>query len=137
MKSRGPSPLRRVADAIRRGVTWALVALLLTAGISRTALAAPSRIAKLTYSRSTGASDCPDADVIRAGVAARLGYEPFDDGAELVVTATVNRTGHTLEARIVIGGAGGGATAERKLVSRQSDCAELASAMELAISIAI
>ena len=99
--------------------------------------AAPPRTAKLTYTRGAGASDCPDDDVIRAGVAARLGYEPFDDRAERVVTATVSRTGHVLEARILIAGADGKAAAERKLTSRQSDCAELASAMELAISIAI
>ena len=56
---------------------------------------------------------------------------------EMLVSATVNRTGRTLEARIQIGGAGGAVSAERKLVSRESDCIELASAMELAISIAI
>jgi hypothetical protein len=99
--------------------------------------AAPPRTAKLTYSRGAGASDCPDVDVIRAGVAARLGYEPFDDRAERLVSATVSRTGHVLEARIQIAGADGKAAAERKLASRQSDCLELASAMELAISIAI
>ena len=51
--------------------------------------------------------------------------------------ATVNRTGSTLEARIEITSADGKSVAERKLVSRQSDCLELAAAMELAISIAI
>jgi hypothetical protein len=91
----------------------------------------------LTYSRGAGAADCPEVDVIRAGVAARLGYEPFDDGAPLLVSATVSRNGHQLEARIEIAGADGKAPAERKLASRQSDCLELASAMELAISIAI
>src|SRR6185436_20135649 len=57
--------------------------------------------------------------------------------ATLAVSATVNRTGHTLEARIEIAGADGKPTAERKLVSRQSDCFELTSAIELAISIVI
>jgi hypothetical protein len=99
--------------------------------------AAPAHTAKLSYSRGTGAQDCPDVDVIRAGVAARLGYEPFDERAERLVSATVNRTGRVLEARIQIAGADGMATAERKLASRESDCSELASAMELAISIAI
>jgi hypothetical protein len=99
--------------------------------------AAPARTARLTYSRGAGASDCPDVDVIRAGVAARLGYEPFDDGAERLVSATVSRTGHGLEARIQIVGTDGEAAAERRLASRQADCSELASAMELAISIAI
>jgi len=101
------------------------------------AVAATARTAKLTYSRGASASDCPDIDVIRAGVAARLGYEPFDDRAEVAVSASVSRSGHALEARIQIAGADGKSAAERKLVSRQSDCLELASAMELAISIAI
>jgi hypothetical protein len=122
-----------------RGGSWSrcVVAPLLVAGITTTALAAPTRSARFKYSRSAGASDCPEAEVLRAGVAARLGYEPFDDHADLIVSATVNRTGRTFEARIEIAGAEGRSVAERKLVSRESDCLELASAMELAISIAI
>ena len=114
-----------------------LVAPVALAFISAVAAAAPAHTTKLTYSRGPGAADCPDVDVIRAGVAARLGYEPFDEHAQRIVSATVNRTGRVLEARIQIGGADGKAVAERKLSSRQSDCLELASAMELAISIAI
>jgi hypothetical protein len=114
----------------------ALGVAILTAG-SATAVAAPVSSARLSYTRSASASDCPEADVIRAGVAARLGYEPFDDRAERVVSATVNRTERTLEALIQIAGADGKPVAERKLASRQSDCVELASALELAISIAI
>jgi len=107
------------------------------ASFTTAAAAAPKRTARLTYNRGAGAGDCPDVEVIRAGVAARLGYEPFDDRGELLVSASVSRTGRVLEARIQIGGAGGSAAAERKLSSRQSDCLELASAMELALSIAI
>jgi hypothetical protein len=114
---------------------------LAAASIATASVASPARTARLTYSRNTDASDCPDADAIRAGVVARLGYEPFDDrpnvAANMVVSATVNRVGRALEARIQIAGADGKGTAERRLVSRQSDCLELASAMELAISIAI
>jgi len=120
----------RVVCAVGLGFAIAI------ASVAARAAPAPPRSAKLTYTRGAGASDCPDVEVVRAGVAARLGYEPFDDGAKLLVTATVNRSGHTLEARIQIGGAGP-TTAERKLTSRQSDCSELSSAMELAISIAI
>src|SRR5438270_10727358 len=101
------------------------------------AVAAPARLARLTYDRGATTSSCPDVEVIRAGVVARLGYEPFDDRADLVVSATVSRSGRTLEALIRIEGANGKPAAERRLVSRQNDCLELASAMELAISIAI
>jgi hypothetical protein len=114
---------------------WVLLVPL--AAVTSAAAAAPARTARFTYSRGAGATDCPDVDVIRAGVSARLGYEPFDDRAERVVSATVSRTGHVLEARIQIADADGKAAAERKLASRQSDCQELASAMELAITIAI
>ena len=114
-----------------------MVALVLLASMTAAVAAAAPRTAKLSYTRGAGASDCPDVEVIRAGVAARLGYEPFDDRAERVVLAAVSRAGHVLEARIQIAGADGKAVAERKLASHQSDCSELASAMELAISIAI
>jgi hypothetical protein len=138
MVGSGRSRLREVASATRHGVTGVAIGVaLVVAAIATTAVAAPARSARLTYTRSANASDCPDVDVIRAGVAARLGYEPFDDRAERVVSATVNRTGRTLEALIQIAGADGKPAAERKLASRQSDCVELASALELAISIAI
>src|SRR4051812_30868957 len=138
MRSRFRSRSRQVAGSTGRVVRRiAFVVLLVVAIVPTVAAASPPRAAQLTYSRGTGAADCPDADVIRAGVAARLGYEPFCDHAQGLVAAAVNRTGRTLEARIQIGGAGGAVSAERKLVSRESDCVELASAIELAISIAI
>ncbi len=137
MLRRGGSQPRLVAEATRRGLAAVLFASLLAPGITTTALAAPPRSARFKYSRGLGASDCPDIDVVSAGVAARLGYDPFDDRAGLDVSATVNRSGSTLEARIEITSADGKSMAERKLVSRRSDCLELAAAMELAISIAI
>lgn len=122
----------------RQGGTRAVgcVCFALIAASAALCAAAPLRTARLSYTSGAGAADCPDADVIRAGVTARLGYDPFDDRAELAVLATVNRNGRTLEARIEIAG-GAGQTTERTLVSRESDCQELASAIELAISIAI
>jgi hypothetical protein len=70
-------------------------------------------------------------------VAARLGYEPFNDQADERVRAVIQPSGHGLEARIELTDAKGSPKAERRLVSRQRDCAELASSVELAISIAI
>jgi hypothetical protein len=122
------------------GIIWpvGVAAQVLFAGITMLAATTPTRTARLNYGRGPSAPDCPDVDVIRAGVTARLGYDPFDDRGELLIVATVNRSGRTLDARIQISGAAGkAATTERKLVSRQNDCLELASAMELAISIAI
>jgi hypothetical protein len=97
---------------------------------------APRQV-RLEYARQDGADACPDVAAIQAGVAARLGYEPFDDRAVEVVSATIQPSGHGLEARIALTDAKGSPKAERRLVSRQHDCAELASSVELAISIAI
>lgn len=92
---------------------------------------------RLDYRRREGAEACPDTEALEAGVSARLGYEPFEERAALVVRATVQRTDRALEARVEMLDDGGTRTAERQLTSRQSDCEELAAAMELAISIAI
>jgi hypothetical protein len=97
---------------------------------------APRRV-RLEYERQEGAAVCPEAAVIQAGVAARLGYEPFDDRADDHLRVVVHRSGRALEAHIEMTDAHGALKAERRLVSRQSDCAELAALVELALSIAI
>ena len=96
----------------------------------------PRRV-RFEYARRPGAGACPEGGIIQAGVSARLGYEPFDDKAGDVVRVTVQSSGHGLEAQIEMTDATGGPKAERRLVSRERDCAELASAVELAVSIAI
>ena len=95
------------------------------------------RQVRFEYTRLQGGSACPDSATIQAGVSARLGYEPFDDHAGDVVRVTIQSSGHGLEARIEMTDDKGGPKAERRLVSRERDCAELASAVELAVSIAI
>jgi hypothetical protein len=84
-----------------------------------------------------GRGSCGDADAIKAGVAARLGYEPFDDAAPDRLKVVVRRAGRNLTASIELVGADGDLKAERRLGSRIGDCAELLAALELAISIAI
>jgi hypothetical protein len=74
---------------------------------------------------------------IEAGVAARLGYEPFDERASDLVRTSIRPTAHGLEARIELVDRQGMLKAERRLVSHQRDCTELASSVELAVSIAI
>jgi len=101
------------------------------------ALADAPRIVRLEYERQTGATTCPDDVVIRAGVAARLGYEPFRDRAQDRLRATIRQVGHGLEARIELVDAQGNLKAARRLTSRNRDCSELASSVELAIAIAI
>jgi hypothetical protein len=80
---------------------------------------------------------CPDATAIQVGVAARLGYDPFDEKAGKDLRVTIRQAAHGLEARIEMDDLDGKLIAERRLVSRRNDCKELASSVELAISIAI
>ena len=97
---------------------------------------APRKV-RFVYELQEGASSCPDLVAIAAGVSARLGYEPFDEQAADLVRATIHPSGRGLEARIEMTDAKGSPKAERRLVSHQRDCAELASSVELAVSIAI
>jgi hypothetical protein len=95
------------------------------------------RTVKLEYERQEGAASCPEEAAIRTGVAARLGYEPFREQASDRLRTSIRQVGRLLEARIELVDAHGTAKAERRLVSRQHDCLELASSVELAIAIAI
>lgn len=95
------------------------------------------RKVRFEYTRQDGAGACPELATVQAGVAARLGYEPFDGRAADLVRVAIQQSGHGLEARIEMSDAKGSPKAERRLMSHQRDCAELASSVELAVSIAI
>ena len=118
---------------------WVLSAAVATSAVSGVASAEPARHVRFEYARQdgAGASACPDLLTIEAGVAARLGYEPFDDRASDLVRATIHASTHGLEARIELVDGNSIVKAERRLVSHQRDCSELASSVELAVSIAI
>jgi hypothetical protein len=113
-----------------------LGAELLVSGLSRTAEAQPKRVL-LDYQRLEGGAACPDASALQVGVAARLGYDPFSDKAAERLKVTIRPSTNGLEARIELQDRDGKLKAERRMVSRQRDCKELASSVELAISIAI
>jgi hypothetical protein len=113
------------------------VAPALAAALVGSAFAHAPKYVRFNYERQEGAAACPDASALQTGVAARLGYDPFRELAEDRLHATIRSAGSMLEARIEMMDAQGNLMAERKLVSRQRDCSELASSIELAISIAI
>ena len=92
---------------------------------------------RFAYEPPENSETCPDDARLRAGVVERLGYDAFDTAAEEELKVSLHRTGRELEARIVITDRQGRVRAERRLFSRQGDCAELASSVELAVSIAI
>jgi len=109
-------------------------ASLLVTATSASAVDAPR--ARLVYERSPEASSCPDDEVLRDAVRARRGYDPFDQNAERVLTASLERVGEALRARLVMSSPDE-EPAERELSSQQADCAELASALARAIGRAI
>jgi hypothetical protein len=90
----------------------------------------------LTYERAANVADCPDREAVLDAVRARLGFDPFREPAEINIRASVFRDGKDLCAQILWSDEGA-RTSERRLASHRADCAELASAMELALSIAI
>jgi len=121
-----PRPLRATA----------FVAIGLTLGVGPFAFAdAPP--ARLAYERGPGADACPDEAGLRRDVAARLGHDPFVEVADRTVAARIVRDGSTLRGTIELKDASGKVTGARALESKQLDCKELASAMSLAISLAL
>jgi hypothetical protein len=110
---------------------------LLISLLASSASAQPPRLVRFSYELEEGAESCPDGARLRAGVMARLGYDPFAATAEEELKVGVHRSGRELEARITMSDGQGQVRAERRLVSRQGDCTELASSVELAVSIAI
>jgi hypothetical protein len=112
----------------------ALVALAVLAARPAAAKAPPA--VRFVYERDASAADCPDADIVRYAVRARLGFDPFHEPADITIRASVSRAGEELRAAILLADESR-KEGERHLVSRRADCSELASAMELALSIAI
>lgn len=97
--------------------------------------AAPT--ARLSYEVRPGLEGCPDEAWVRGAVAARLGRDPFDASAVTAVRARIDRgEGPALEAQVEVERADG-TTGRRRLDSPTGDCLELASAVELAITLAI
>ena len=132
---------RNARDPRRRwpGARDALVAGILLAAVGVVPAAASEKAppsVRFTYERAASAADCPEMKDVLDAVRARLGFDPFHEPAELTIAATVERRGEELNA-IVRMSDQGTLQADRRLVSTRADCSELASAMDLAISIAI
>ena len=100
------------------------------------ALADSARTVRLGYIVADGVVGCPGEQQVRDAVAERLGYDPFDDAAQTSVAASIQADGVGLLAKVVVEKAGT-TTGEREVRARDQNCAELASAVVLAISLAI
>jgi len=94
--------------------------------------------AHLVYDRKAGATICPEEIAVKQSVAVRLGYDPFADGdAQKTIWVEIAKVGGELRATNEVRGEDGKVEGTRKLVAPANDCAELASSITLAISIAI
>ncbi len=107
------------------------------AAIAADAADAPRPSVALSYTRDLGAEACPDEGTLRDGVAARLGYDPFDAKAKGKVRARIWRSSGSLRATIDVLDENGAVKGSRELTSAKNDCEELASAMTLTISMVI
>ena len=121
-----------------RSPPFGLVFLVLV-GVEATARAAPREHAtvRLSYARGRGADQCPDEGALRDAVSARLGYDPFDDHAPRLLVAEVHRSGRSLAGHVELQDASGTVQGRRDLRAEGNDCAELATAMSIAVSLGI
>ncbi len=94
-------------------------------------------MAKLHYEVRPGLSQCPDEQWVRSAVAGRLGRDPFSPDAVTAVRARIDSAQEGGLTALVEVERADGTTGRRSLDSPAGDCLELASAVELAITLAI
>src|SRR5262249_28836870 len=92
---------------------------------------------RFRYAVAEGAEQCPSVQAVIDGVRARLGRDPFRDDAPLILRAGVAKKKKRLEAHIELRNRACELLGERRLDAAKNECASLAEAMILAISIAI
>jgi hypothetical protein len=113
------------AIAVGLGATW----------VSALAVAAPG--VRLDYSAAPGVSDCPPESRLREAVVLRLGEDPFDAASQRSFRVEVAAVAAGLEGRITLEDENGKVAGSRRFEGGADHCAELISAMALAISLAI
>lgn len=104
--------------------------------VASRAVAAPREVA-LTFTVEAGLDSCPDERWIRQAVSARLGFDPFKEASDTKVDAVIVRAERGLKGTLQVNDPARERPARRELASVAGDCLELASAMELAIVIAV
>jgi hypothetical protein len=93
--------------------------------------------ARLVYMRGPGASECPNEDVVRRSVAARLGYDPFFLSAPTTIVVELSREGERFAAVVKLIDNQGVERGTRHLESRARDCADLVGTLALTISLVV
>lgn len=92
---------------------------------------------RLAFTRDTAAASCPDANGLRAAVAAKLGYDPFSDDATRTLAVSFGKSGPELRAQIELRDEAGAVTGARKLKSTATTCGPLAEDVAQAIAIVV
>jgi hypothetical protein len=87
--------------------------------------------------RDEGARSCPGEAALRAGVAARLGYDPFFAWATRTIIVELEGAHRGFRARAKIVDGEGHVIGQRLLESPSKDCDDLIGSLALAISLAI
>jgi hypothetical protein len=100
---------------------------------ARDARAAPLTV-RLDYAAGPG---CPDAAAFKAGVLARLAYDPFNDSASDHVLVRIEPRDAAMDGRIEWRDAGGNWTGEQTFTSAATDCPRLVRAMGFALAVEI
>jgi hypothetical protein len=126
---------RRSIGVLSRGHVAALGGAVAVLTWCAPAVANPS--ARLLYSRSADATECPDEATLRRAVARRFGYDPFFPWAKQAVSVQVWRDHGRPRSRVQLVDDQGVVQGTRELQSDQAACAELFDATALAISIAL
>jgi hypothetical protein len=93
--------------------------------------------ARLIYVRGPGASECPNEDVVRKSVAARLGYDPFFLSAPTTIFVEVSRDGDRFAAVVKLIDNQGVERGVRRLESRTRDCRDLVGTLALTMSLVV
>jgi hypothetical protein len=92
---------------------------------------------RLLLESTRSARSCLDREQVRAGVAARLGYDPFDDSAARTLRVRLSKTSLQTIAVIELRDAAGALAAVRRIDTTTSDCADIRAPLELSIAIAV
>lgn len=93
--------------------------------------------ARLVLENGAATEGCPDARAVRSAVAGRLGYDPFCEGADARLHVIVERRARAFVGEIELRDRAGRRHGHRRISGDYARCEPLASALTLAISIAI
>jgi hypothetical protein len=91
--------------------------------------------ARFVYTPGAGAGACVSGATLQRAVVARMGRDPFLDDAGRTVTVKLQRSGPEFLGRIELTDRAGKVLGVQEIQSRSADCAELAAALELTLSV--